>query len=290
MTQNQRTIKRLIIIVIYLLIIGGLVLGIYNLIKPKATCNDGLKNQGEVGIDCGGPCTKCEPMPKIENIQVLEQYVIPAGSNKYDALVKIKNPNVLFGLGNFDYSLDFADRDGQIITTQSGSNFLLPGQEKYIFAFDIDLGQAESRSFKFRVKSFRWEGFSSYAQPNIAVYQKEFNFMTPGSGFAQLKAKIQNRSEYDFHKITTRAIIRDKAGRPVAINETSSNDVKVNEEREVTFQWDGPFTKDIDVQNIEVVPELNIFDNENFMKVHGSPEQYKTYGGDNPSQPFPFLK
>ena len=22
-----------------------------------ATCNDGIKNQGEIGVDCGGPCT-----------------------------------------------------------------------------------------------------------------------------------------------------------------------------------------------------------------------------------------
>ena len=24
-----------------------------------ATCDDGIRNQGEVGVDCGGPCEKC---------------------------------------------------------------------------------------------------------------------------------------------------------------------------------------------------------------------------------------
>ena len=23
------------------------------------TCDDGTKNQGETGVDCGGPCTAC---------------------------------------------------------------------------------------------------------------------------------------------------------------------------------------------------------------------------------------
>ena len=23
------------------------------------TCDDGIKNQGEDGVDCGGPCEKC---------------------------------------------------------------------------------------------------------------------------------------------------------------------------------------------------------------------------------------
>jgi len=28
---------------------------------PAATCSDGIQNQGETGIDCGGPCGSCEP-------------------------------------------------------------------------------------------------------------------------------------------------------------------------------------------------------------------------------------
>jgi hypothetical protein len=28
-----------------------------------ATCNDGIQNQGETGIDCGGPCAPCPPPP-----------------------------------------------------------------------------------------------------------------------------------------------------------------------------------------------------------------------------------
>lgn len=28
---------------------------------PCANCNDGVQNAGETGIDCGGPCTSCSP-------------------------------------------------------------------------------------------------------------------------------------------------------------------------------------------------------------------------------------
>ncbi len=30
---------------------------------PSGTCNDGIQNQGETGIDCGGPCAPCPPTP-----------------------------------------------------------------------------------------------------------------------------------------------------------------------------------------------------------------------------------
>ena len=29
----------------------------------KSSCDDGIQNQGETGIDCGGPCPACPPPP-----------------------------------------------------------------------------------------------------------------------------------------------------------------------------------------------------------------------------------
>ena len=31
--------------------------------SPCPTCNDGIQNQGETGVDCGGPCGACPPPP-----------------------------------------------------------------------------------------------------------------------------------------------------------------------------------------------------------------------------------
>jgi hypothetical protein len=43
-----------------LLFAGSITLGYYGC-KKKATetCTDGIQNQGETGVDCGGPCTAC---------------------------------------------------------------------------------------------------------------------------------------------------------------------------------------------------------------------------------------
>lgn len=30
-------------------------------VEPQETCNDGIKNQGEMEVDCGGPCAECPP-------------------------------------------------------------------------------------------------------------------------------------------------------------------------------------------------------------------------------------
>jgi hypothetical protein len=276
MTTAKRIIKRTIIILVYILIFSAIGAAFYFLFRTQPTCSDGKLNQGEEKVDCGGPCQKCEEIPKIENAQILEKSLIPAGSNKYDALVKIKNPNSLFGIENLGYTFNFLDASGKVIGQREGTSFLLPAETKYIFVFNLDLAEKPD-SVDFRIKSYRWQKFSDYEEPNIASYQKEFSFISGGPGFAQLKLKIQNKSGYDFKKITTKAVLRDRQGSPVAINETNNNDVRINEEREVNFQWSEPFSQDIDVQNIEVEEEANVFSDDNFMKKYGSPGQYESY-------------
>lgn len=40
---------------------------IYGVAPAGATCSDGIQNQGETGIDCGGPCAACPPDPEPTN-------------------------------------------------------------------------------------------------------------------------------------------------------------------------------------------------------------------------------
>lgn len=276
MTPFKRIIKRTVIILVYVAIILAVAMPLYFLFRADPTCDDGKINQGEEKIDCGWPCQKCEEIPDIENLEIVEKSLVPIGQGKYDALARIKNPNSLFGAASFDYSFEFLSENGKAIAERSGSSFVLPGEAKYVLEFNVD-PQEVPESFNFRIKSFKWQKFTAFEDPDVAVYQKEFNFISSGVGFAQLKAKIQNRSGYDFRRITTRAVIRDISGKPVAVNETNSNDVKVNEERELIFNWNDSFTKDINVQRIEVEPDVNVFDQDNFMKKYGSPGQYESY-------------
>lgn len=280
MTFVQRAVKRIIIIIVYLFIISSVVTAVYFLIREKPTCNDQKKNQGEEQVDCGGPCAKCETIPEIKSIKVLEKKLVPAGPEKYDTLVKVENPNSLFGISDFEYSIDYFDGSGKIISTVGGSGFLLPAETKYIFAFNLNSARMPAY-LEFRIKSFKWSKFAGYEEPDFPVYQKEFSFTSSGSGFAELKAKFQNKSGYDFREVTTIALIRNEAGEPVAINETNSNDVRVNEEREIVFRWTEPFGQDIDVRGIEIYADVNVFKDDNFMKKHGSPEQYESYGAGN---------
>jgi len=278
MTSAQRILKRSIIISVYLLIGALFVVSSYYFFRTKPTCADRIQNQGETGIDCGGPCQKCEEIPKAENLKVIEKAIIVEETGKYDALAMITNPNPQFGAERFDYSFNLLDEAGKIITKSSGTSFILPGQTKYILAFNMIPVDAKPEKLDFQINSFEWSRFSEFEEPDIAVYAKEFNLASGGEpGFAKLKAKMRNQSGFDFRKISAAAVIRNENGSPIAINETNFNDVRANEEREMNFNWNSPFPIDPMSARIEIVPEANVFENSNFMKKHGVVGQYRSY-------------
>ena len=86
MTYAARIIKRLVIIFVYLVIISAVGTGLYFLLRTQPTCGDKIQNQGEEGIDCGGPCGRCESIPKIENLEIQEKEFVaimgPSGCGK----------------------------------------------------------------------------------------------------------------------------------------------------------------------------------------------------------------
>ena len=250
---------------------------LYYILRTKPTCSNGRQDQGEAGVDCGGPCSiKCENIPKIENIQVLEKAFLPASEGKYDAMAKINNPNPQFGVAQFDYSFNLLDDSGNIIGQSEGSSFILPVETKYILAFNL-ASTTQPESMDIKIRSFRWTKFLEYEEPLIQIYSKEFNLVNAGSNFATLKAKIKNQSSYDFKTITAKAVIRNEWNAPVALNQTSVNDVRVNEEREVVFNWGSRFSVGLGAPGVEIEMEANFFSDENFMKQYGSSDQYKTY-------------
>ena len=280
MSPTKRILKRLVIVLIYVLIAALLGLAAYFIVKPKPTCFDGIQNQNEEGVDCGGPCVKKCETPVIDNLKIEEKAIVTDGFGSYDVLAKVTNPNAEFGAASFKYAFDLLGSDGEILEKKEGTSFILPAQTKYILAFNLK-PRIEPASLEFRIISFKWLKFLEYEEPSIDVYSKELNIVSSGIGFAELKAKIRNRSDYDFKEIVAKIVIRDQHDKPVALNQTSINDVRVNDEREIVVRWDNPFSVDPVSQKIEIEKEVNVLDNYNFMEEHGTQEQYESYDFGN---------
>ncbi len=85
------------------------------------TCSDGIQNQGEAGIDCGGPCTACAPTCS-DGIQNQNETGVDCGG-PCTACVTCETHTLSITMDNYpeDVSWQVVDSNGAIIA--SGSNY-----------------------------------------------------------------------------------------------------------------------------------------------------------------------
>jgi hypothetical protein len=100
--------------------------------KPViATCFDGKKNQGEEGIDCGGPCPPCE-IKYAEPLKIYPtKYLVY--SNSIDIVGLLENPNKNLALKKIKYYFEIYDLNRILkATTTLKETTLEPETKKYL--------------------------------------------------------------------------------------------------------------------------------------------------------------
>ncbi len=255
-----------------ILIIAGV---IYARMRPAATCEDGLKNQNEEGVDCGGVCQKtCTPVA--QKLVVGQMGVVPSGiAGKYDFYVKVTNPNATFGDKNFYYTLNFKNSSGTVIATRKGSNFILPGETKYVIESNV-VAAEKPTTFDFAINSADWVEFNSYYEkPDIQVVNKNYDEISGGVGFSEASGLLKNKSPYDFDLIKVEVILTDGNGKILALNSTQMNTVVSGEQRDFHATWPNSFPGT--VRNMEAQVEVNVFRSDNFLKKFYKTEKFQQY-------------
>lgn len=270
--MEKRTGKRLLIIFVYLSIFLFIAWFVYSLIAPEETCMDGIKNQNEEEIDCGGGCSPCIKI-FAEPLSIGEKGIVPSGiAGEYDFYVQVKNPNSVFGSQEFSYEVVFHDPSGSIMASRRNSNYILPGDNKYIVETNVKL-DAMPASIDFQIHEPKWTQFQDYySKPELKIVNKSYNEVTGGVGFSEAKGLLKNESPFDFDLIKIRIFLKDAQGQMVAINSTEMRTVKSEEERDYRAFWPSRFPGE--VRNMETQVEVNVFDSDTFLKRYFKPQGF----------------
>lgn len=266
--------KRIIFVIIYLAIFLSVAFAIYSWLKPKPSCTDGMRNQGEEKVDCGGPCSPCKEEIFTQDLQVKEKYFVYGGPGIYDVEAKIYNPNNQYGGSEFSYKFILKDAAGQNIAERSGKSFILPAQTKYIIETNLETGGAP-QTVEVELGETSWEEFSGYEEPQLNIYYKQYNTVTGQPIFGEATGLLRNESTFDFGTIKVNVVLRDANGLPIALNSTIMNTVNSGEERDFRLIWPTSFPGN--VQSIEMEAEANVFDSQNFLKRYLPPGEFQKY-------------
>ncbi len=273
MDKSQR--KRTIIIAIYCGIFMLIFWALYAHFRPAPSCKDGVKNQNEEGVDCGGVCQKSCGIVA-QKLIIGKMGVVPSGiAGKYDFYAELTNPNATFGNKNFYYNLDFKDANGGVIASRKGSSYVLPSEHKYVIENNIDASNVPA-SFDFSLISSDWVEFNDYYEkPDLQIVNKNYDEVSDSVGFSEASGLLKNNSPYDFDLIKVEIILKDSDGNVLALNSTQMSTVASGEQRDFRVSWPNSFPGT--VGNMETQVEVNVFNSDTFMKRTYKTEKFQQY-------------
>jgi len=134
----ERFIKKFIYSILTFVVIFFIGFLIFKIVEPNPSCFDRKLNNGESGIDCGGPCQSCE----IQKLTMLEYGSNAAGflqNNNYFIYTKVTNINDNWGAKEFEYVFYFVknvEEKGKtkekVVKQIENTSYILPNQVKYI--------------------------------------------------------------------------------------------------------------------------------------------------------------
>ena len=216
------------------LVIG--VAGWFLFFHHTATCFDGIQNQTEEGIDCGGMCDKLCQAPRVSALWARSVKVAPG---VYHAVAVVKNPETNAGTTALPYTFSLYDSENVLVAKVEGTMKLEPGEVVPLFYPNIRTGE------RVPVKTF-----VAFGQ---AVWKKTARSQSPvvvdaspvDATLLSLSVRVQNTTAKPVSKVILTALLYDASDTLVTASQTFVTDIPARGEKEAVFTWQEPFTSPV---------------------------------------------
>ena len=230
--MDTRRTKQVAYGTLYLIIAGGVVAGIYfSFLYHPASCFDNIQNQGEAGIDCGGPCAKvCVPqsvgISKNGGISLFN--IFPERSSlpiRYTALAQVLNTNSGFASPDFGFRFDFYGASSTLIKSVSGHSFIYGGEVKYLIAPNEEL-QAPVDHVALVIEGPTWVSADELGlKPKLTA---RLTGTVDASTTVTVNGELVNGDVSAFSNILVVAIFKDGTNTPIGATQTIVDQIGPN--------------------------------------------------------------
>jgi hypothetical protein len=229
--MTLRQTKQLIYGAFYLIVWLGILIGIYFwLVRPVPSCFDGTQNQGEVGVDCGGPCVLACIPSNLHKISVLGNVLTFASSpGHYTVLAQIANTNSGFAAESFDFRFNLYDASGTVVASAPGRSFMYAGEVKYLMVPNLSV-TSEVEQASLAISNVHWvEAAALGVVPQFVV--QNLGAGPASSGTVATQGEIVNRDIAAFEDVLVVGIFKSSSGGPVGASQTLIDHLSPNETR-----------------------------------------------------------
>ncbi|MDO8590834.1 MAG: hypothetical protein Q7R65_02550 [bacterium] len=197
------------------------------------SCSDGSKNQGELGVDCGGPCSVLCKASALDLI-VHWQRVFRVKDGVYNALAYVENPNLGSGADSISYLFKLYDKDNLLIYERRGQTFVPANKIFGVFESNISTGiSIPARAFFEFSQAPVWRKESNLEE-TLAVTNP---LLSSEAGLPRLTASLENRGVDPAYNIEVVSVVYDATGNAIASSRTIVDSVGKDTSVPIVFTW-----------------------------------------------------
>lgn len=231
--------RRAIVIIILAFVVAIFAFSFHRTVLYNApSCTDGVQNQNETGIDCGGTCpylcTAQVEQPVVQFVRAISN-----GGGRTDIIAYVENSNTSSAVSRAPYVIDMYGQEGTVIATHSGFVTLFPHTITPIFIPGVAHGSIKivNAFLTFNTKEMHWVKRTT-AQPSLPFS----NIRVTQGTVPHITATITNPSTIVYRNLKVIISVFDRNDNIIAVSQTVVPVLRGLGTAPIVFTWGGPFS------------------------------------------------
>jgi len=235
--SRRKSIYTLVFLSIVLIVVFFIT---FSVVHKPASCFDGIQNQGEQGIDCGGPCSLLCRANYVNPTVLWVRWAKIQSSATYTILAYAENPNIGVGAFNVPYSFKIYDANNILLYNSPVSYASIPANNNFVvFQSGIDIHDKVPARIDFAFSNgIVWQKVPNLEQGITVLSKTLLNADTA----PKILATIQNTTANTLANIQSVAIVYDADGNAIAFSKTVTDALASGANADIAFTWPAPFS------------------------------------------------
>lgn len=248
--MDRRLRKQMLYGTFYVCVLLIIVIGFYFLfLQPAPSCFDNVQNQGELGIDCGGPCAEiCLPqgLKQIEQVDRISAF--EPDSAHVSLLVRVNNPNIDYASKNFTYTFALYDNQNKLVKSFSGDSYIYGGEVKYLFLPNLALSRSSFDRTELSIKTTEWIPATQFKGPPQILAQSVRTSISGND--LTVDGQVVNSDTSVFPKVLIIAVFRGQYDQSAGVSQTEIENLVPNETRQFSIFY--PAIENVDLSGTKL--------------------------------------
>ncbi|MFH1193114.1 MAG: hypothetical protein V1656_02240 [Candidatus Jorgensenbacteria bacterium] len=217
----SRSSKQFVYGAFYLALLALILWGGFRAFVPGPSCGDGILNQNEERVDCGGPCAPCAVQP--ETLRASEAQAFSTEGGRTVFLVQIINPNAAYAAASFSYSFVMTDSSGRALgSTPRKTDRIHASERRYLFESEVPVSFTSTGQVSLMLSDVEWKQAAELPRVEFSALRIATDVNADG---IRVQGEVENRSPFGAREVKIIALLFDRAGAPLFAAQTVVDEI-----------------------------------------------------------------